>query len=90
VCAKAGCASAKAIRKVCSALDGVAEITLVGCQKICEGPVCGVEIDGELTWFEDVTGRETRRSVVDLVCNGGIGDLLRNREIPKRAGKLRA
>jgi len=31
-----------------------ANVTLVGCQKICPGPVAGIELSGRMEWFSRI------------------------------------
>lgn len=67
-------------------------VELVRCQKICHGPVAGIEVDGQMEWFENVEGnkaiaallRMTRRPSLDRIPKP-----LRRRRVRSRAGKLR-
>lgn len=71
------------------ALANRARIRDVGCQKICEGPVCGVEVGGHLSWFSRVDTEKARDGVVALVGGGPLARALEKRLCPKRAGRLR-
>ena len=68
-------------------LDG--ELVEVRCQKLCDGPVVGVEVDGRLEWFERVRGAKAVHTFVDLVRGGRLRDVLKKRRSKKRAGRLR-
>ena len=67
VCRK--CEQHACLERILSDRDGVA-VELVRCQKICHGPVAGLDVDGRMEWFEQVDGvkqiaalvRMTRRS----------------------------
>jgi (2Fe-2S) ferredoxin len=80
-------------RKACRKLDALlldrARVQGVSCQKICDGPVLGLEVEGHLEWFEDVAGRDVRRAVDAFLESGALKKALRKRRIKKRAGKLR-
>ncbi len=89
ICGERGCGPSKSYGKLRDALEGVAVVREVGCQKICDGPVCGVELNGQLTWFEEVRGRDARQSFVDLMNSGESSDTLSRHSVRKRAGKLR-
>jgi hypothetical protein len=65
-----------------------AHVYEVRCQKICHGPVAGVEIDGRMEWFERVG---TPKAMVGLrrVVRGKtkLTRPLRNRRLKKRSGR---
>lgn len=85
-CRKAGSAHA-ALR---SALDEVGDVRVVRCQKICSGPVAGLDVNGRLEWFEKVGGPKSRRALARFVGAGGpLPKRLRKRRVRKRAGHLR-
>lgn len=72
------------------ALDRLdAELVEVRCQKLCDGPVVGLEVDGRLEWFERVRGAKAVDALVALVLEGRLGDVLKKRRSKKRAGRLR-
>jgi hypothetical protein len=64
------------------------EIVEVPCQKICKGPVLGLEVKGKLQWFSKVRGKKKIKAVARLLCTGKCPSLLRKRRVKKRAGKL--
>lgn len=89
VCAGSDCRKArKANRKLAELLDGRARVEVVGCQKVCDGPVIGLEVDGQLQWFDDVRG-DAREALEAWLTRGKLKKPLRSRRIKKRAGKLR-
>jgi DNA helicase TIP49 (TBP-interacting protein) len=65
-----------------------ARVDEVRCQKICEGPVAGVEIDGRMEWFERVS---TPKAMVGLrrVVNGKtkLTRSLQKRRVKKHSGR---
>ncbi|MCB9779647.1 MAG: hypothetical protein H6742_13870 [Alphaproteobacteria bacterium] len=90
VCTGSDCRNQqKDIDKLVADSSGVARVREVRCQKICEGPVCGLVIDDELAWFEQVSGKKLRRAVVALLEGGEADRALDKRRVDKRAGKLR-
>jgi hypothetical protein len=42
-----------------------ANVTLVGCQKICPGPVAGIELSGRMEWFSRI---ETTKRIRGGTC----------------------
>jgi hypothetical protein len=65
-----------------------AHVYQVRCQKICKGPVAGIEINGRMEWFERVG---TAKAMVALrrVINGKtkLRRSLHNRRLKKRSGR---
>jgi hypothetical protein len=54
VCKK--CKNAECLTRMLKDTD--AKVKLVGCQKICAGPVVGAKVDGRMEWFTRVdTGK---------------------------------
>ena len=66
------------------------EIERVGCQKVCRGPVVGLDLDGRLQWFERMSSRKSLRALAELVEHDTVGRPLRKRRNKKRSGKLRS
>ena len=62
----------------------------VGCQKVCRGPVVGIDVDGTWQWFERMDSPKALRALEDLIEDDTIGKALRKRRSRKRAGKLRS
>ena len=90
VCCGASCVKRRrAQERLEREVGEVAQIERVGCQKICSGPVVGVEIEGRLEWFRRVRGSRSRRALVTLLCEVKLGKRLRMRRAKKRSGKLR-
>lgn len=54
------------------------EIHRVRCQDVCQGPVAGLEVDGEMRWFRRVRGKDLRKALAKLARRGGRGP------VPKR------
>lgn len=45
-----------------------ADIKTVRCQKVCEGPVAGLKVDGRMEWFEEMDGKPQLKA---LACLAG-------------------
>lgn len=90
VCVGSDCRKADGHRALRVVLDEV-DVRPVSCQKICKGPVAGVEVDGRLEWFKRLRGPKSQRALLRLVRRGGpLPGRLRKRRVPKRSGRLRS
>ncbi len=90
VCGGSDCQKQKkAGRKLAALLDGHAGVEVVGCQKVCDGPVVGLEVRGRLEWFGEIRGGEVRRALSRWLQDGRIRKPHRKRRVKKRSGKLR-
>lgn len=65
------------------------EVREVGCQKICKGPVFGLEVEGVLEWFERVDSEKSRIALRLALDTGELTKPLAKRRSAKRRGKLR-
>ena len=89
VCVGSDCRKAEAHGALRRELDEL-DVRTVDCQKICSGPVAGLQVDGRLEWFERVRGPKSRRALLRLARAGGpLPGRLRTRRVAKRAGRLR-
>ena len=66
------------------------DVTRVGCQKVCRGPVVGIEIDGRWEWFERMNCKKALRGLRELVVEGSLRKSLWKRRDRKRSGKRRS
>lgn len=90
ICAGADCQKkGKAHARLIELLEARARVQPVRCQKVCEGPVVGLEIDGALEWFDKVKGKAARAALVRLLDEGELGEPLKTRRVKKRSGCLR-
>jgi len=90
VCQGSGChKKAKLRKKLVAALEGVADVQWVRCQKVCKGPVVGVGIDGTLEWFCRVKDEKSRRAFVTLLTKGKLKKRLRKQRVARLSGVLR-
>ena len=90
VCRGSSCRHHHAHDELRERLGVVADVSDVRCQRICDGPVVGVAINGSLEWFERVASEKSQHQMVDLVSGGGrIRRTLEKRRVGKRAGRLR-
>lgn len=72
-----------------SALPKSARVVKVKCQKICRGPVFGLELDGRLEWFEQVATPKSVRGLTEAAGGRDVNKALGNRRVPRRRGQLR-
>lgn len=92
VCVGSDCRKADGHRALRAGLDGAdgADVGTVGCQKICKGPVAGLEVEGRLEWFKRLRGAKSQRALLRLVGRGGpVPRRLGQRRVAKRSGRLR-
>jgi hypothetical protein len=90
ICRGSHCRHARRYDALVEALRPVADLTEVRCQKICEGPVAGVEVGGTLEWFARLDSDKARRQLVALVADDDdLRKTLRKRLVRKRSGHLR-
>ena len=72
-----------------SAIAEHGEVIPVACQKICKGPVAGLEVDGRIEWFSKLGKKSTQRGLVQLLSEGKLKGKLKDRISKKRRGKFR-
>jgi hypothetical protein len=90
LCRGSSCSDARGEKELRERLDQVAEVCEVRCQRICEGPVIGTEVDGVLEWFERLRSKKVQRHVVEWLTGAGkFRRSLRKRRVGKRAGRRR-
>jgi hypothetical protein len=89
LCAGSDCSSDGAWSKLRKDLKPCSDLREVRCQKICDGPVCGFDIDGVLTWLAELDSERTRCEVTQAVQTGELTRRLRRRAVAKRQGQLR-
>jgi hypothetical protein len=65
-------------------LSDVAVVKVVGCRKICQGPVVGYVGEGGPAWFERVDSKKSRKGLVKLAARGKISKPLRKRLVKKK------
>lgn len=70
-------------------LDGRARVQPVRCQKICDGPVVGLTLDGTLEWLRDMDGKKAREGLRIFLDEGRLKKRLNKRRVEARAGRLR-
>ena len=87
VCRK--CKRAECLIEILETRDEVS-IRRVRCQKICHGPVVGLEIDGTMEWFERVDDAKSIASWVKLARRNGRAKIpkpLRKHRLKRRSGR---
>ncbi len=61
----------------------------VGCQKICHGPVVGVEVDERWEWFGRLKSKSAIHALFGLIEDGRMRKPLRKLRDKQRSGKRR-
>jgi (2Fe-2S) ferredoxin len=90
VCRGSRCRRANGCRDLADCLTPVADVEEVRCQRVCDGPVVGTEVDGTLEWFRRMDSDKARRHLVALVAEGArLKKPLARRHVRKRSGVLR-
>ena len=90
LCRGSSCRHARGEKELRQRLGEVAEVYEVRCQRICDGPVIGTEVDGSLEWFERMRSKKVQRHVVEwLSGTGTFRRSLRKRRVAKRSGRRR-
>lgn len=90
VCCGKRCRERRRARKeLIAELETVAIVEQVDCQKICKGPVAGLEVAGKLEWFRKLDSEKSRQRLVKLITKGKLGKRLEKRRVDKRSGKRR-
>jgi len=78
-------------QRVLQRLDELgADVSRVGCQKVCQGPVIGTRLEGSWQWFERMDSRKALEALEDFVRDGRLRKPLAKRLNSKRAGKRRS
>lgn len=70
-------------------LAGQGEIISVQCQKICKGPVAGLEINGQIEWFAKLNDEKSLGHLTLLLQSGELKNRLKRRLSLKRSSKIR-
>ena len=91
LCTGKDCRRDDGFKELSHALHKVARVKEVDCQDLCDGPVAGVIIDGDVEWFEKVRKERYRDAVVDLVLGkrDDIPNVLKARWAKKYSGKVK-
>ncbi|MEC7948345.1 MAG: (2Fe-2S) ferredoxin domain-containing protein [Myxococcota bacterium] len=90
VCKGSSCRKdSKGYRKLVDALEPASRVTLVKCQKICDGPVAGVVVDDTLRWYSELHSAKRRQALLVFLQTVELLGRLRKRGVSKRKGKLR-
>lgn len=68
-----------------------AHIKTVRCQKVCEGPVAGLKVDGRMEWFEEMDGKPQLKALACLAAQrppSKMPKILKKRRSKDRSGCL--
>lgn len=90
ICAGSSCRKRKGnAKKLLVALEPVASIRRVKCQKICKGPVVGVRRGPEIEWFRNCRDKGDGDDLARVAKGDKPSKALRKKIASKRSGKLR-
>lgn len=66
-----------------------AKTVLVGCQKICSGPVAGIRVDGQMEWFDRIDTGKRLAGLRMLANEPTVGPVkaLKKRRVSRRSGR---
>ncbi|MGC6418632.1 MAG: hypothetical protein ACON3Z_16025 [Bradymonadia bacterium] len=65
------------------------EVVPVRCQKICSGPVVGLELGGTLVWFKKMRKKKDAEALANALSGAPLTKRLTSRLVRKRSGRLR-
>ena len=89
ICTGSDCRKrSKELRAITQGLEGV-ELCAVKCQKICKGPVVGVEVQGRMEWFSKLKEFKVQEQLRHFIQTGELKKRLRARMSRSRSGKFR-
>ena len=88
VCTGKDCRSAKGFDALRDMAADVSGAVGVPCQGICDGPVVGVRVHGEVRWFAEVRGGKARRQVKVAIDERDVAKGLRRLEVRGHRGKV--
>jgi hypothetical protein len=90
VCRGTSCRHHKAYDELRAAINEVADVADVRCQRVCDGPLVGAAIEGSLEWFCQMDSGKAQRQFIDLIAGTGqVRPGLKKRRVKKRSGRLR-
>lgn len=69
------CKHHRSLERALSKSDEI-DIRFVGCQKVCEEPVCGVRTGGTITWLEGMDKPKRQDALVEYLEHGRGGGKL--------------
>jgi hypothetical protein len=70
--------------------SGSTKVKKIRCQKICKGPVAGIEVDGRMEWFARVDRAKPMVALLKVAVNERkkLPRALEHRRIARRSGWL--
>jgi hypothetical protein len=90
VCQGKACRKPPCRNELLGALNRVADVHMVKCQKVCHGVVVGVCLDNRLEWFESISKAKSRLSLLKVIEAGtilGLPKRLAKRRVTKLSGR---
>jgi hypothetical protein len=79
----------KDLKSLYECLDPVACVEEVRCQRVCEGPLVGTQVDGTIEWFCRMDSEKALHNLVAGIAGGELRKPLRKRHVEERSGRLR-
>jgi len=89
ICSGKDCRADKGFRELVELGSEIPGTREVHCQKVCHGPIVGVQRDGRVRWYARIRSKAVRQLVVDALQNGKVADDLKEHEDRKHRGDLR-
>lgn len=90
LCRGSSCRKRNETRELLERLDAAGiKVKSVGCQKICKGPVAGIDARDRLEWFRRLRSKKSQRALLELITVGELKASLRRRRVKKRRNQLR-
>ena len=79
----------KDLKALYKCLDSVACLEDCRCQRVCEGPLVGTEIDGQMEWFCRMDSEKAVTNLVEVLAGGEFRKALEKRHVEDRSGRMR-
>ena len=89
VCTGKKCRSDKGFAEIVDLAGATTRAHEAPCQGLCNGPIVGLHVDGELRWFAHVRTKKMRNLVTKMMEQGRVPNKLRGREVRKHRGDVR-
>ena len=89
VCTGKKCRHSKGFTKLVELAGARARAHEAPCQGLCNGPIVGLHVEGELRWFSRIRSKRTRFLVTKMIDAGQVPKPLRAREVRRHRGDVR-
>jgi hypothetical protein len=89
VCTGKKCRRGKGFRAMVEMAGDAARAHETPCQGLCNGPIIGLQVEGELRWFSHIRSKKQRALVAKMAATDHIPKKLRGSEVRKHRGEVR-